>query len=95
MVTKQENKLIEYLGWNRTICDLLELWAQLDDDFLTADEHGVADYMVYTLGPEKILDALAAPLVEKLVSEDTYERQEAINDMRAMGYDMTKLGYKE
>lgn len=98
MFTKQErkqaNKLADYLGWNMTMCDLLELWEKVDRDFISADETGIADYMVYTLGPDVILDALSAPLVEALVSEDAQERQDAINKMREMGYDMTKLGYK-
>lgn len=97
MATKQaklDNKLIEYLGWNMTMSDILELWEKIDDNFISADELGIADYMVYCLGPEVILNALAAPLVEQLVSEDKYEVQDAINRMREMGYDMTKLGYK-
>jgi len=94
MATKQENKLADYLGWNMDMHNLLELWEKVDDDFLSADELGIADYMVYTLGPEEILNVLAAPLVEQLVSEDKRDRQDAINTMREMGYDMTKLGYK-
>lgn len=91
---KQDNKLAEYLGWEMTLWNLLELWEKIDNNFLSADELGIAEYMVYTLGSEKILDALSAPLIEKLVSEDAKERQDAINEMRKMGYDMTKLGYK-
>jgi len=94
MSTKQEHKLADYLGWNMTMSTLLELWEKIDDNFLSADETGIADYMVYTLGPEEILNVLAAPLVEQLVSEDERDRQDAINEMRKMGYDMTKLGYK-
>ena len=91
---RQNNKLADYLGWNMTMSELLELWEKTDSDFLSADELGIADYMVYVLGTEKILNVLAAPLVEKLVSENQRERQDAINEMRKMGYDMTKLGYK-
>lgn len=94
MASKQDNKLIEYLGWGMTIWQLLELWEKVDPDLLSADEPGIADYMVYVLGAEKILNVLAAPLVEKLVSENERDRQDAINEMRKMGYDMTKLGYK-
>lgn len=97
MATKQaklENKLVDYLGWNMTMSNILELWEKIDPNFLSADEFGVADYMIYSLGSEVVLNALAAPLVEQLVSEDEYERQDAINKMREMGYDMTKLGYK-
>lgn len=91
---RQNNKLADYLGWNMTMSELLELWEKVDSDFLSADESGIADYMVYVLGTEKILNILSAPLVEKLVSEDERDRQDAINEMRKMGYDMTKLGYK-
>jgi len=91
---KLENKLVDYLGWNMTMCDILELWEKIDPNFTSADEFGIADYMVYCLGTDVVLKGLAAPLVEQLVSEDKYERQDAINKMRKMGYDMTKLGYK-
>ena len=50
--------------------------------------------MVYTLGSDAILEVLVAPLAEDLASEHAWERQDAINQMRKMGYDMTKLGYK-
>lgn len=89
-----DNKLAHYLGWNMTAWDLLELWEKIDDNFLSADELGIADYMVYVLGSDVILDALSAPLIEKLASEDKREQQDAISTMREMGYDMTKLGYK-
>lgn len=91
---RQNNKLADYLGWNMTMFELLELWEKIDSDLLSADELGIADYMVYALGAEKILRALSAPLIEKLAGEDKRERQDAINEMRKMGYDMTKLGYK-
>lgn len=91
---RQNNKLADYLGWNMSMSELLDLWEKVDSDFLSADELGIADYMVYTLGTEKILKVLSAPLVEKLVSENERDRQDAINEMRKMGYDMTKLGYK-
>lgn len=97
MATRQsrlENKLVTYLGWDMTLCDLLELWAKVDPYFISPDETGIADYMVYTLGSDVILEALVAPLAEALASADEQERQDAINKMRKMGYDMTKLGYK-
>ena len=97
MATRQnrlDSKLVDYLGWNMTMSEILELWEKVDPDFLSADETGIADYMVYSLGPDVILKALSAPLVEALASEDARERQDAINKMREMGYDMTKLGYK-
>lgn len=91
---KLNNKLAHYLGWNMTMDELLELWEKVDRNFLSADELGIADYMVFALGSDVILDALSAPLIEKLASEDKREQQDAINTMREMGYDMTKLGYK-
>lgn len=66
----------------------------VDPNFISPDETGIADYMVYALGSDVILEALVAPLAEALASEDERERQNAINKMHKMGYDMTKLGYK-
>lgn len=92
--SRLESKLVTYLGWDMTLCNLLELWEKVDPNFISADETGIADYMVYTLGTDAILEVLVAPLAEALASEDEWERQDAINQMRKMGYDMTKLGYK-
>ena len=86
-MTKQENKLVNYLVQNLDICALLELWEKTDNYFLSADEQGIADYMVYSLGTDTILAALSAPLIEQLVSTDASERQDAINAMHEMGYD--------
>jgi len=85
-----DDKLVEYLGWNFNIGDLLDLWAKLDDYFLSADESGVADHLVGTYGAEKIWEILSVDLIPKLVSEDPYEHEEALSEMRAMGFELSE-----
>jgi len=80
-----ESKLASYLGFELTIFDLLELWEKLDKNMLSADELGVADYLVCVYGCEPIWHILSKDLIPKLVSEDPNEQEKALEIMAEMG----------
>lgn len=87
-MSKAEDKLLEYLSNNFSICDLLALWEELPNGIISACEVGVIDYMISTYGIEPILTALSGPIIKGLTSYDETERQEALAKMQEMGYEL-------
>lgn len=81
-----ERKLANYLGYNFTIWDLLELWEKADKNMLSADELGIADYLVCECGTDRIFDILSKDLIPKLTSEYPDEQEEALKQMEEMGF---------
>lgn len=83
-----ERKLVNYLVSNFGIWELLELWEQVSKDMISADEIGVADYMVYTCGADEIFRILSKDLIPKLASGSPREQEEALKQMEEMGFEL-------
>jgi len=81
-----ECKLATYLGFNFTIWQLLELWEQVDKNMLSADELGIAGYLVYVCGVDRVFHVLSKDLIPKLTSEYPDEQEEALKQMEEMGF---------
>lgn len=83
-----ERKLANYLGFNFTIWQLLELWEKVDRNMISADELGIADYLVYACGADRIFHILSKDLIPKLTSENPHEQEEALKQMKEMGFEL-------
>jgi hypothetical protein len=87
-----EDKLTDYLSFNMSLVDLLELWEKLGgiSGIYSPDEMGVADFLVREYGSEKICNLFAADLIPELVGDDEDLRKEARRRMREMGFKLKR-----